>query len=111
MSFALVAALHILLLAVLLVDVFPWLGSGPSSTAGTRRGRRPLRRLTPDDGPRCREVAGAPRSVASPVAVPYPQLKSRRGRQETVVTPGYACPHPECRYFNNTDPAVASTSG
>ena len=32
MSSALVAALHVLLLAILLVDVFPWFGSRPSTT-------------------------------------------------------------------------------
>ncbi len=41
----------------------------------------------------------------------YPQLKSRRGRRKTVATQGHACPNPNCRYFNNPDPAVHALVG
>jgi len=107
------SATHTLLVILLLLTILQhWRLFGRShhasaSTLPSRRGPRPLLPRTPADCPHCPEAATA--SAAS--VLPYSQLKSRRGRPKSIDTTGFACPHPDCRYFNNNDPAVHALVG
>ena len=38
--------------------------------------------------------------------MPYPQLKSNRGRKKQLSTAGFACPHLDCQYRGITDEAI-----
>lgn len=43
--------------------------------------------------------------------VPYPQIKSTRGRKKTVSTQGFACPNPDCDYCGIIDDAIHALVG
>jgi IS1 family transposase len=43
--------------------------------------------------------------------MPYSQIKSPRGRRKQIVTAGYACPNPDCRYFGITDDKIHALVG
>jgi transposase-like protein len=77
----------------------------------TRSGPRPLRPHTADDCRQCPQSASTPAPGAKPAVIPYPRLKSSRGRKKSIDTAGYACPHPDCRYYNNPDPQVHALVG
>lgn len=77
----------------------------------SRPGPRPLRPRTADDCPQCRPTANAPAPGTNQAVIPYARLKSSRGRKKSIDTAGYACPHPDCRYFNNHDPQVHALVG
>jgi transposase-like protein/IS1 family transposase len=100
--------LALLFLALLIkLSYFPrW---SPSRQPAQRRTPRPLRPRTPDDCLICRETRGSP---GTPKTVPhYAPRKSPRGRKKTLDTQGYACPHPDCDYFKNTDATVHALIG
>ncbi len=96
--------LTLLFLALLLqLGHFP----GRRPTRPTQhRSPRPLRPRTPDDCPFCRESGETPAN--SKTVIPYAQRKNPRGplREKTIDTQGYACPHPDCAYFQITDATV-----
>lgn len=43
--------------------------------------------------------------------VPWSECKSKRGPKKKVDTSGYACPHPDCRYFGITAVAIHALVG
>lgn len=103
--------LLVLLLTILFLSLLVELahiGEHPAPSKASRRSPRPLRPRTPKDCAWCRTAAGAPAPAVAQAPIPYPQLKSSRGplREKSVKTAGYGCPNPDCRYFNNPDPAV-----
>jgi IS1 family transposase/transposase-like protein len=93
-----------LVFLVELVQLGHFPGWRPTPPLSKHRAPRPLRPRTPDDCPVCRQTS--PSSANPQTVIPYTQLKSRRGRRKSSDTQGYACPHPDCRYFRNTDAAV-----
>ncbi len=102
---SLLALLLIALFFGLLVELAPFRDDSAPPKA-PRHGPRPLRPRTPDDCPRCGPAAATPAPAVVQALIPYTQLKSSRGRKKSINTAGFACPHPSCRYFNNTDPTV-----
>ncbi len=74
---------------------------------------RLLKPRTPDDCPACRRQLGRPAlSSAPPPAVrPWRDVKSRRGAPRRIMTDGFACPNPTCRYHGITDAQVHALVG
>jgi hypothetical protein len=87
---------------------------------------RVLKARPPDDCPLCRGRGGGsvnqddatsaggatPEEPPAPTApIPYPQVRSRRGRQKRLSTAGYACPNPACMYAGITDESVHALVG
>jgi len=83
----------------------------PGSIDGLPARPPPLQPRTPDDRAECQAAAEAQRSTSSTPVIPYTQLKSPRGRKKSIDTAGYACPCPDCRYFNIPDPVVNALVG
>jgi len=85
-----------------------WLPLQPShfKTAAVRTTvHRLLKPRTPDDCPLC-HLASAPSLGAGPVPGPlrpWREVKSRRGAPKRIDTEGFACPNPQCLYFEITD--------
>ncbi len=68
-----------------------------ASRAKRQRTKKGPRTKTPDDCPHCCESATANTKVSSnnvTQVVPYPQLKSKRGRPKRRLTEGYCCHNP-----------------
>jgi len=80
-----------------------------TSRAKGQRTKKGPRTKTPDDCPHCCESATANTPVSSNNAtqvVPYPQLKSKRGRPKRSLTEGYCCHNPECDYREIRDSRI-----
>lgn len=60
---------------------------------------------SPKDCPLCQaEAVRITEPVVDlPAVEPYQETKSQRGRKKTILTEGYACPYPDCRYFGVTE--------
>lgn len=72
-----------------------------------RRGQYGPRTKTPDDCPHCCETGTAmSNSDRMNAVVPYPQLKSKRGRPKRSLTEGYCCHNPQCDYREIRDSRV-----
>ncbi len=104
--------LEIILALLIGLTVFIWVRYGKHIhhwwKALGKRHRRPrqLRPREPCDCPKC--ASGFHRLPKRPrrAVVPWPQVKSPRGRKKQVDTTGYACLNLLCAYFGITDPAV-----
>ena len=107
-------SLLVLLLAVLFLGLLVELahfGDHPIPLKNSRRGPRLLRPRTPDDCALCRTAAAAPAPTAAQAPIPYAQLKSSRGRKQSINTAGYSCLNADCRYFNIIDPTIHALVG
>lgn len=98
-----------LLFLALLIKLGHFPGWRPAPQPTKRRSPRPQRPRTPDDCPFCQETGGLP--AGPKTVIPYSQRKSPRGRKKGLDTQGYACPHPDCDYFRNTNAAVHALIG
>ncbi len=102
-----------LLLLLLTVQFLFWLvelarvDQPAAPRKASRSGPRPLQPRTADDCHQCRRANNAPALAVSQAVIPCARLKSSQGRKKSIDTAGYACPHPNCRYFNNPDPQAA----
>ena len=77
---------------------------------------RSLKPLTPrpeDDCPDCQvaPVRSTRLRPADPPPLPWPAVKSRRGRRKSIRTEGYACRNSECPYRLITDSRVHALVG
>ncbi len=82
----------------------------PAAKTG-RRHPRPLRPRTPNDCLQCRGAVSNPTTPAARTVIPYSQQKSPRGRKKALGTQGYACPNPDCLYFQVTDASLHALVG
>ncbi len=91
-----------------LVDHRTWCESGEIEPGRPRR-RWHLRPRSPKDCPQC-QSAHHPAQKQKEV-IPWPELKSQRGRPKTLVSEGYACPNQKCTYHGITDQTVHALVG
>jgi IS1 family transposase len=75
----------------------------PSAKQPPTKPPRPLHPRTPEDCPACRcaEIPSSPSFVS--LVRPWRAGKRRRGRRKKINTDGYACPHPDCKYYHISD--------
>jgi hypothetical protein len=98
--------LVIFLLCLALLWRLGWPHLQPSNSSAGRK-RIPLHRLlkprTPLDCPACRLAStqsSGVKAACAPVR-PWCEVKSRRGAPKWIPTEGFACPNPQCLYFDN----------
>ncbi len=95
------------------LDWFPLRTSSSQGEAKRTRLPRLLKPRTPDDCPACR-LASTALSAGGPALVPvrpWSEVKSRRGAPKRIDTGGFACPNPQCTYFENTEAHVHALVG
>jgi len=85
--------------------------AAPHARPNAKPTPRPLKPRTPDDCPACRAAQPGLPPPASTSLKPYSQAKSPRGRRKRIVTAGYACPNPDCRYYSITDDQIHALVG
>jgi IS1 family transposase len=84
--------------------------AAPQARPNAKPTPRPLKPRTPDDCPACRTAQpGLPPTSTS--LKPYSQIKSPRGRRKQIVTAGYACPNPDCRYYSIANDQIHALVG
>jgi IS1 family transposase/transposase-like protein len=85
----------------------------PATTETPAKPPRPLRPRTPDDCPACCAAPSVPSAApaASPRVRPWGEVKSRRGAPKRILTEGFACPNPDCKYRGVTDARVNALVG
>jgi len=103
-----------LTLLVVMVFILVWAKrhwpSAATPRAHLKPTPRPLKPRTPDNCPACRAALLSLPLVATPLK-PYSQVKGPRGRKKSIVTAGYACPNPDCLYYNITDDQIHALVG
>ena len=76
-----------------------------SQLASSRSGRPwQLRPRSPKDCPQCQ--CGVAHSHPVQEIIPWPQVKSKRGRPKEVVSEGQSCPCKTCVYYGITDQSI-----
>jgi len=83
-------------------------GNKEAKSSGKKRKWRPK---TPHDCPACEEGLGLTIRPIQREATPWSERKSKRGRQKSIPTQGYACLNPACDYHGITDAGVHALVG